>query len=168
MSLNFFPASVWAETTVRRTRESCTFSPEPSSTSHLMNHRTWTWQTLTTWNTVVLGSDAPRLYLMQVRRRSQLPPGGRLEKKKNTLCLFWMMPSLIVCDGSQRGRQSGAQNHNTFAVTSGFFFFFHTREERRIRGLHTQVDELSDRSCFQIFWGKFMSSPLNIFPPPLS
>lgn len=97
------------------------FSPEPSSISHQMNHHhTWTWQT--TWNTV----DEPRLHLMQVTRRSQpeqSPPGGSLKKNHNTLCLFWMMPSLIVCDGSQQGRQSGARNHNTLVVTSGFFIF---------------------------------------------
>lgn len=89
------------------------------------------------------------------------------KKTKTHSAFFWMMPSLIVCDGSQQGRQSGARNHNTLVVTSGFFFFY-MREERRIRGIHTQVEELSGRSCFQIFWGKFMSSLLNVFPPPLS
>lgn len=44
------------------------------------------------------------------------------KKTKTHSAFFWMMPSLIVCDGSQQGRQSGARNHNTLVVTSGFFF----------------------------------------------
>lgn len=125
-----------------------------------------------TWTVVHFTSDESSSHLnvtnnlKHCRRAPAVPDAGDEEitagavvtrrelRKKNTHCLFWMMPSLIVCDGSQQGRQSGARNHNTFAVTSSFVFFFYTREERRIRGIHTQVEQLSGRSCFQIFWGE--------------
>lgn len=82
------------------------FSPEPSSTSHQMNHHhTWTWQT--TWNTV----DEPRLHLMQVTRRSQPeqpPPGGSLKKKpKHTLPFFgWCRAWSCATAPSREGNQA--------------------------------------------------------------
>ncbi len=54
---------------------------------------------------------------------------------------------MIGCDGSQQGRQSGGQNHNTSIVTLGFYMRegrgAETGEERDLlamkSGIHTQV-----------------------------
>lgn len=65
---------------------------------------------------------------------------------------------MIGCDGSQQGRQSGGQNHNTFIVAFGFYMRegrgAERGEERDLsgmkRGIHTQVGcQISlMQSCF--------------------
>lgn len=64
------------------------------------------------------------LHTVQVHRDHSLntrhPEGFKKNNQKNTLS-FWMMPSMIGCDGSQQGRQSGGQTHNTSIVTLSFY-----------------------------------------------
>ena len=100
-----------------------------SDTSHQINLHSRTWRTLATWNNIPLRATvrAPAVssYCAGTRRSQpeHPPPRGGLKKHS----AFWMMPSMIGCDGSQQGRQSGGQNHNTSIVRVGLL---HERGQR--------------------------------------
>lgn len=115
-----------------------------------MTHHTLPWQTLGTWNSILLRAVSSACIWLKVHEDHSLNT-RHPEGVKKTHSAFWMIPTVRGCDGSQQGRQSGGQNRTMSILTLGvlhekgqgggrrrrgkeaIFFFWSSHRERAFR-----------------------------------